>query len=80
MLHSDWFSLIALVTAKVSITDMMQGDNGNIKVLLWITLFIYQLSSDLYDLSLWCCILPLMALYNNISRKTKFMKIFKFLK
>ena len=35
-----WFTLIAFISANVSFSDMMQGDNGNIKEVLGITLFI----------------------------------------
>ena len=51
MLHSDWFTLIAFISANVSFSDMMQGDNGDIKEFR--DHFIYQLSSDSYDLLLY---------------------------
>ena len=53
MLHSDWFSLIVLVSVNVSISDMMQGDNGNIKVLLGIASFTNYLAIYM----IYCCII-----------------------
>ena len=65
MLHSDWFSLIALVSMKVSFSDMMQGDNGNIKVLLGITSFTsYLVIYVICRCIVLFCLYSEMALYN----------------
>ena len=64
MLHSDWFSLVALVSANVSIT-MMQGDNGNIKVTWGITSFTnYLVIYMIYCCGVVFCLYNVMALYN----------------
>ena len=68
MLHSDWFSLIALVSMNVSFSDMMQGDNGNIKVLLGITSFTdYLAVYMIYHCDVVFCLYSEIALvlYNN---------------
>ena len=68
MLHSDWFSLIALVSTNVSITDIMQGDNGNIKVLIGIALLInYLVIYMTYQCVVVFCLYNEMALYNSIT-------------
>ena len=65
MLHSDWFSLITLVSANVSFSDMMQGDNGNIKVLLGIAAFTDYIAIYLiYHCIVVFCPYNEMALYN----------------
>ena len=67
MLYSDWFSLIILVSANMSITDMMQGDNGNIKVLLGITPFTdYLVIYMIYHCVVVFCLNNIMALYNML--------------
>ena len=38
MLHSDWMPLACTLNMNVSFYGMMQGDEGNIKVNLGITL------------------------------------------
>ena len=64
MLHSDWFSLIALVSVNVSII-MLQGDNGNIKVTLGITSFTdYLVIYMIYHCGVVFCFYNVMALYN----------------
>ena len=56
-----------LVPANMSITDMMQGDNGNIKVLLGITPFTdYLAIYMIYHCVVVFCLYNIMALYNNI--------------
>ena len=66
MLHSDWFSLIVLVSANVSFSDMMQGDNGNIKVLLGIASFTdYIVIYLIYHCIVVFCPYNEMALYNT---------------
>ena len=65
MLHSDWFSLIGLVSTNVSITDMMQGDNGNMKVLLGIATFTnYLVIYMIYHCVVVFCLYSILALYN----------------
>ena len=65
MLHSHWFSLIALVSANVSFSDMMQGDKGNIKVLLGIASFTdYLAIYMIYHCIVVYCLYSEMALYN----------------
>ena len=69
MLHSDWFSLIALVSANVSIT-MMQGDNGNIKVTLGITSFTdYLAIYMIYHCGVVFCLYNITALYNICNKQ-----------
>ena len=64
MLHSDLFSLIALVSANVSIT-MIQGDNGNIKVTLGIASFTdYLVINTIYNSGIVFCLYNVMALDN----------------
>ena len=50
-----WFTLIMFISANVSFFDMMQGDNGNIKMVLGIISFINYLAIYL----IYCCIVPL---------------------
>ena len=65
MLHSDWFSLIMLVSANMSITNMMQGYNRNIKVLLGIAPFANYLEMYMvYYCVVVFCLYNIMALYN----------------
>ena len=75
MLHSDWFSLIMLVSANMSIT-MMQGDNGNIMMLLGITSFTnYLVIYMIYHCGVVFCLYNIMALYNITSLFLKFTAI-----
>ena len=70
MLHSDWFSLTALVFVNVSFSDMMQGDNGNIKVLLGIASFTdYLAIYMIYHCIVVFCLYSKMALYNSKLQK-----------
>ena len=67
MLHSDWFTLIVFISVNVSFSDMMQGDNGNIKEVLAIASFINYLAIYL----IYCCVIIFclyskMVLYNII--------------
>ena len=65
MLHSDWFSLIALVSVNMSIT-MMQGDNENIEVTLGITSFTdYLMICMIYYCGVVFCLYNIMELYNT---------------
>ena len=66
MLHSDWLSLIPLVSMNVSFSDMMQGDNGNIKVLLGISSFTdYLVIYVICHCIVVFCLYSETALYNN---------------
>ena len=66
MLHSNWFTLITFTSANVSFSDMIPGDNGNIKEVLLIASFIDYLVIYL----IYCCVVVFClynetALYNN---------------
>ena len=65
MLHSDWSTLIAFISANMSFFDMMQGNNENIKEVLGIASVTNYLAIYLIDHCITVfCLYSTMALYN----------------
>ena len=67
MVNFDWFILIALISANMSFSDMMQGDYGNIKEVLGIAPFTdYLVIYMIYHCVVAFCLYSKMTLHNNI--------------
>ena len=65
MVNFDWFTLITLISANVSFSDMMQGDNGNIKEVLGITPYTdYLAIYMIYHCVAVFCVYSKMVLHN----------------